>query len=36
MQDLNTLHQFLKTELMYSYEDLVIHHHYKWNILKMH
>lgn len=35
MQDLNTLHQFLKTEVLYSCEDLVIHHHYKWNILKM-
>lgn len=35
MQDLNTLHQFLKNEVLYSSEDLVIQHHYKWNILKM-
>lgn len=34
MQDLNTLHQFLQTEILYSCEDLVIPHHYKWNILK--
>lgn len=31
----STLHPFLKTEVLYSCEDLVIHHHYKWDILKM-